>query len=198
MSPSLCAPIVGLLTPSRPPTVAGFVISIVVDAIESQFRRSFAHVGEEVVKEMPSLTHIDASPAVMLEVLVCGIAASIEHAGPRFIGSGHLASAIMAMTDTMGLRENFEMSAAAAYRCAAAKLVRHGDGFVSAVALTNPIRPRAPWPRRNVPSQYDKARETLAGDIVESGHAASVKGSRVKRRSCVGAQDRLATIAEAS
>src|ERR1700683_337350 len=81
------APILGLFLRRRPPTVARFVVAVVVDALDAVSIRPLAHVGEEVLEDLPALADGDAGAAVMLVVRCPWVRrAAFSHRLPRFVG----------------------------------------------------------------------------------------------------------------
>ena len=78
--------IASLLRSGGPATIAGFVITVVVDAINRSARRLLTHVLKERHKaEPPSIAHGDAASAVEPPVLSVWIRASSDHCRPRGI-----------------------------------------------------------------------------------------------------------------
>lgn len=75
----------GLPRPSRPSTVLGRVVAIVIDAVDCQTRRAWAHVREEVFKPVPSLADLDAATAVDPKVAVVGVTAPSQHRAPKIV-----------------------------------------------------------------------------------------------------------------
>ena len=77
-----------LFLSGAPPHIAGFVVSLVVDAVKLVLRAgATAYRGEEVRKErlvafVPLSDHRDAAPAVVLEILFSWIEAPLARVGP--------------------------------------------------------------------------------------------------------------------
>lgn len=69
-----------------PPAVAGFVIPIVVDAVDGHAVRLFPHVGQEVFKPAPTITDGDSTPPVIREILVLRAQATSAHPVPNAVG----------------------------------------------------------------------------------------------------------------
>jgi len=78
-------PVVRLFLARSPSTVARFIISIVVDAIQSQSFRLLSHVGNEIHKVMPSLAHFDPTSAVIRVVGRARIFTSRNHSRPALV-----------------------------------------------------------------------------------------------------------------
>lgn len=57
--------IIVLLIGRRPTTISGFVISIVIDAINRHVGRCDAHIAQEVRKVLPTLAYADSSTAIV-------------------------------------------------------------------------------------------------------------------------------------
>ena len=80
----ICSCVSRLLFLCCPSAVAGFIVTVVVDAINRQFARwPFSHIGQEVLKLTPPIAHANAPSAI---VLVCPIGAAIadvKHSTPR-------------------------------------------------------------------------------------------------------------------
>ena len=68
--------VISLLFQCSPATVFGFVVAVVVDTIESETGRSFAHVGKEILKRKPAFTDSDSAAAVVGITALLAIAAS--------------------------------------------------------------------------------------------------------------------------
>src|SRR6185503_696121 len=78
------SPVVQLLLPSRPPAVTGFVVSIVVDAIDRMVRTgSPSHVSQKRLEAiLPALAHPYPSTPVVLIGSVALVAAAVAHPLP--------------------------------------------------------------------------------------------------------------------
>jgi hypothetical protein len=84
----LClASVVVVLFARGPSAVAGLIVPVVVDPVDSvSGSRSLAHVRKEVGEGcFPAFTYADASSAVVLEAGLFGVSASREHPGPDFV-----------------------------------------------------------------------------------------------------------------
>lgn len=69
-----------------PSAIAGFVVPVIVDAIEAKSIRTDAHVGEKILESTPLLIDGDASPAVPVVLLVSRTRTPINHRSPRVVG----------------------------------------------------------------------------------------------------------------
>jgi hypothetical protein len=161
-TPSL---VLTLLKGRSPAAVVGSVRTVVVDPLDRQPRRRFAHVFKESLKAgAPAAADRNASAAVVLEPLVLGVGAALFHRCPAFEGG----RAPAPMYSDAGA-QLFTMKTAATH-CEAGGHGRHRDGFFSAtVALTKPNSSFEFVSIQNANS--DKSAKPLAGDIFESRHA---------------------------
>lgn len=77
-------PAVGTLLFWRgPPTIPGFVVTIVIrPAIECLTFRALTHVGEEILKYLPAVTDFDTPTAVMVVSVIVDVATALHHALP--------------------------------------------------------------------------------------------------------------------
>jgi hypothetical protein len=75
-----------LLLDGGPATVTGFVVTIVVDAIQRESSRACAHIGEKVLEAVPALADRDTPPTVTRPVVARCVAAPLQHALPRVVG----------------------------------------------------------------------------------------------------------------
>lgn len=72
----------------RPSAVSGFIISVIVDAVESETRRAFSHVGKECIEAIPLWAECDAATSVVLPLGGLGVGASGFHRFPGAPCSG--------------------------------------------------------------------------------------------------------------
>lgn len=78
--------VVALLLLRRPPAVPGFVVAVVVDAVDRIVRTGFRpHVGQEGRKPKPPLTDLDPPAAVTVEVPVLRVLTPLPHVGPSAV-----------------------------------------------------------------------------------------------------------------
>jgi hypothetical protein len=78
---TVVAPVSALLPSCRPATVAGFIASIIIDAVKRVPRaRPWSHVGKESIEALaPSLTDADASSPIVLEAVGSGVFTPLDH-----------------------------------------------------------------------------------------------------------------------
>jgi len=94
------APICRLLLRSGPPTVAGLVVAVAVDAVNGVARpRLRAHVGVEVFEGRPSVADRDSSGAVVLVAHMRGLGATAMHLGPGAVFGGMTEAVSAALRD---------------------------------------------------------------------------------------------------
>lgn len=78
-----------LFSASSPTAISGFVIPVIVDAVNGvRGGRPELHVFEKTFIPIPSLTNTYSPTAIIYECFVSGIGASAMHSAPRFIGRG--------------------------------------------------------------------------------------------------------------
>ena len=78
----LWALIYSLLLRCCPTAVSGFVVAIIVNAIESEAGRLFAHVSKEIFKRKPAFADGDTAAAVIDITALLTVAASGQHPVP--------------------------------------------------------------------------------------------------------------------
>src|SRR6185436_16398544 len=81
-----------------PATIAGFITSRVVDAIDGLPWRTLAHIDKEVGEGQPSLANGDALAAILPVAAMALPHTSRDHVVPRLVGRGLPVSAIVAVT----------------------------------------------------------------------------------------------------
>lgn len=78
------APVALALGSGDPAAIRGFIVPVVVDAVDEVSGGPVAHVGNERTKiTQPSVTHSDAAPAVVLELGISRVVAAAKHALPH-------------------------------------------------------------------------------------------------------------------
>jgi hypothetical protein len=87
-----------LFLSGRPTAIAGFVASIVVDALKGQSKWSIPHIGVEIYKDQPTFTDCDASSSIILKGGEIGEEAPVLHSQPTGVGARALASSVLAVT----------------------------------------------------------------------------------------------------
>lgn len=79
-------PVVPLLFRGSPLTVIWFVIPVIVDSVKLVLgRRTFAHIGKEVIKQFPAITNDDASSSIAVIHPRFWIKASSFHRAPNVV-----------------------------------------------------------------------------------------------------------------
>lgn len=121
-----------------PSAVAGFVIPVIVDAVNGGAGAGpGSHIGVEAREVMPAFAHSDSSAAVVRKALVVGIAASVLHGGP----SGVLAASLHPMLSASLASRNPHLATEAAAGLAAptSKRVAPDGPRISALAVHGPL-----------------------------------------------------------
>lgn len=80
------AAVLHLLLVCSPSAVARFVVPVVVDTVEFETSRCFAHVGKEVLEGVPSFAHLDAPPSVVYKSRMSRVETSTTHCSPYLVG----------------------------------------------------------------------------------------------------------------
>src|SRR4030095_6319663 len=84
-SVSLLAPVASLSQYVSPPTIARFLIAIIIDAVDRIFLgRSLAHISNKVFKLIPTVTNLNAATAVVSVILAIRIGATVSQPAPDF------------------------------------------------------------------------------------------------------------------
>ncbi len=78
--------ILGLLFLCSPVAVLGAVIPVIVDSVDAPAFWPFAHVGEEVLEQLPASTDTDAATAISVVPGRFGVIAPLKHGLPCEIG----------------------------------------------------------------------------------------------------------------
>ena len=155
-------PVVVRLVNRHPAAIAGFVISVIVDAIEEHAVRRLAHIRQKVLEALPALADFDAAAAVVLEPLMRGVRAALFHLCPALVGRRAPAS-----MDSDAGAQFFTMKTAAARRQPGGHR-RHGDNLLDAAIAPN--KPHSSMEFIHMREANDRqSTEALAGDILESG-----------------------------
>lgn len=115
-----------LLLSCRPAAIPGFVVAVIVNSVEGQTSRPFAHVPVEAVETMPSRTDGNTSPAVPMEHLYSWIVAATFHRAPTLI-CGRPPTASLRMTMRFVSKASARLGHASAQRLAA-KYFRYSAG----------------------------------------------------------------------
>ena len=170
--------IISLLFRRSPTAIAGFVRTVVVDAVERQSKRRIAHVGIEVFKYEPSFTDCDAATAVVFPVFVVWIGAASEHFRPSIIRCRFALSRGLSVFLAASAK-NIEFVASTADRVSGSQVANHNDARRSASAEALPAGISH---LRGEDAQRGQATEFLPCDINEFRH-----GDLLQRLLCLGA-----------
>lgn len=166
--------IVSLFFWRRPPAIAGFVVSVVVYAIDRHAERCVPHIGKERSKAgPPALANRYAPAAVQVVATVCRCIAALLHVRPDSIGSKFRFGVPLFSSGGDAVCGHFlgdsqSTAVASATGCISPGEVVEGSGrLIPACAMTEPIRmTRVSLGKRNS-SQFPKC---ISGDITRSTH----------------------------
>jgi hypothetical protein len=168
-----------LLAARCPPAVTRLVVSVRVDAVESQIGRRLApHVTQKGGKAMaPLIADADASAAVIVETCVAAIFAARDHSSPRPV----FGRSCFAVRNVLP-RRGGGSQAPARSRPPITQIAARGDGLSAAVAATRPpsvARRRA----RRAAGDHEQA-EALPSEVNEDvrHRGYSSRSSRRSRR----------------
>lgn len=151
-----------LFCSSRPATIARFIITVVIDAVERMFGgKTRAHVGKEQDEIVPSLTDCNPTTAVVGKAFVVWIATTTEHSCPNIIFRNFVRLSVGAGPIPGGLR----LEAAARFSAAIAKIAACSTCSLSAITET------IPQLIFGVVSQSNQATKSLIGDIDKLWHS---------------------------
>jgi hypothetical protein len=118
----------------RPFAVAGFIVPVVVDAIDGVFSaRPLTHVSEEIIKDQPAFADCDAATPIPFELDLFGVETPLLHLGPRQVGLCDSGFGGVAMAN---LCFPFALKASAAGGVSARQIVADDDDLDAAVAAT--------------------------------------------------------------
>lgn len=150
---------------------------------------TFANIGKEVSKVVPSWVDFDAAPAVIFIAFIIWIAAAFVHATPNSVV--RITSSLRSIA--VGKTSTFFCDAATRFYMAAFKIGYTHSVKIIAIALAKPAytTPSIFADR----SKRDQSTKTLASDINSFGHRAAPIGSRSSGGVDVEASASLRTIA---
>ena len=160
-----------LLFSGAPLHVAGFVVSLVVDAVKLVLRAgATAYRGEEVGKErlvafVPLSDHRDAAPAVVLEIL----SLRIEASSPRVYPSEPFGCSVG--FSMRSVPRAFFAKASARARSSGAEIVAWKKFLLTTIADAFPQL------RRGNIGEHDQSAEALTDDIYEFWHPLGYHGA---------------------
>jgi hypothetical protein len=161
----MLTPCVPCLFGSRSPAaIGGGVPLLIVDAINAAVGRTFAHVGEKVVKYIPSFADGNAAPTVVFVRSCLGVAAAGYHAGPRHESRGSSFVAGVPVLEVVALFKQ----AATGFRVAAGQAAAAHDKPVPASADAVPVPPPMLIPMGE--AEHCQATEVPTCNIDELGH----------------------------
>jgi hypothetical protein len=156
-----------------PADIAGFVVPVVVDAVDGLSGRALAHVLQESFEAQPTFTNGDAAPAVTRPSIAFRIGASLYYFHPGAIGWRWPSLSGVAMFQTVWLFSSLTAAARLAIK-------RVHWLFHAAIASSEPAGLSE---LTDVGKSDDRqSSEALAGDILERRH-----GGSSCERLCLGA-----------
>jgi hypothetical protein len=126
--------IVSLCFASCPFAVAGFIIAIVVDALNRQRAiRAFAHIGKEVLKTFPSFADFDATSTVTVKGFYARILAPLNHCPPN-----RIFRSVPPAVRAQSLRADFAVQTTAGLAVSSAQRVANNNCLLAACAFAEP------------------------------------------------------------
>jgi hypothetical protein len=126
-----------LLLHGRPAHIAGLIVPVVVDTIQSCLQWTFAHIGKKILELSPPFANRDASAAIIREVFKIRIPTTIKHLGPACVSWISNASPILSML-RIASKPRFPAEAAATQCPSANKIIAPNDRRLPAIANTIP------------------------------------------------------------
>jgi hypothetical protein len=156
-----------------PMTIARFIVTVIVDAINNFPPRSFTHVGKKVFKREPSFANFNSSTTVISVPSSLFVCAANDHVGPALIRPWvcPLFRGMAYCKSILGL------PASARLRTASSQLNDSNNGLLAAVALAKPQRAKTITASS---FKSNKPTKPLSCDINESGHRGLLTGYGVK------------------
>jgi len=83
---AVSAGVAGLLQLCCPPAVARFIVAVVVDPVDAVCgRRARSHVGKEVLKRHPLVTHLNSALPISVIAAIVDVKAPFEYSVPRIM-----------------------------------------------------------------------------------------------------------------
>lgn len=98
--PCIISAIIVLLVNCRPSAIFRGVARIVVNSVERMAIRSFPHISQKVLKLHPSFTNRNSTAAVILEISMRWIKASLLHCRPRLVSWSFKPSSCVPMSSS--------------------------------------------------------------------------------------------------
>lgn len=126
--------VVGLRCSARPIAVLWRIWSVCISSFQSQTIRSFPHIGNEVLKNLPALANTNPSAAVIFPRLYIRVGAAPFHCRPNDVLRCIRASVFRSLR----LGELTSVTSATYYK-SASQCIQRGDMSVSAVTYAQPI-----------------------------------------------------------
>lgn len=167
-----------LLSRCGPSAISGFVVAVVVGPTVKamEMRRSFSHVGEEILKRVnPAFAYLYAAASVILEGWVCGACASGLHRIPTMkSGRASVGGVSVSRIRSYSGSDNLTPQTPATFDLAAAYMRAFDNFCFPAVALKNPIS----WIKANALNRHNSA-EPETRDIFEFCHSSIIQDKRV-------------------
>lgn len=171
------SPVSGLFFAGRPSAIVWSVVSIIVYALNAHALRPFAHIRNKRLEVTPSFADANASPAIVFELFVPWVIASLSNIKPSIVKR---VTAIRAAVSRLCLFCGDISVTSAGTSAALAKAGCSRRGFVAAVADALPVEIAAFFVRN---ANYSEHSETLSGEIIY--HAGdSVMNNRQYYTSC--------------
>ena len=154
-----------------PFAIAGFIVSVVVDAFNGQSGRLFAHVREKIQKRVsPSFADANPSSAVVFIAAKCFGRATTKHVSPTVMGR------------RIGVSMNYaDFPATATFGIARPQVAAKYNCFNAALARTSPPRLASCAMRKRDNLQFA---EPSAGNIFDAAVLRRVRGVAAGARGC--------------
>jgi hypothetical protein len=155
-----------LLRGSSPATVAGFVVSVVIDSVKSHTRRLLAHVFQEVTKVSPAITHCDTTAAPVFPAVVSRVRTASNHVRPGMVCRRSACASLSSVL--RGPRDGkFPLKAPAALVPAVSKHNAISVTLIPARAQAAPVGVAAAVRET---TQHSEPAERLSGEIFSLSH----------------------------
>lgn len=135
ISPSISS----LISSWNPFAVGGFVVPVIFLSFKAHANRWLSHIREKMFKGLPSFAYGYTTATIVLVCMVIGVFTSLAHRTPSPVNLGSCAWPSMAVfSSELSLRCNIRLKAPTASSMTVKKPVSSYEGFISALALTNP------------------------------------------------------------
>lgn len=133
--PKIVAFVIGLLQRSRPATVAGFIVPIVIDPVDTHSRGNGAHISQKRFESEPSLADLNSTRTIVGIFEMIGIQTATLHGTPSPIFPTMSKTMSFAMTSRL-----FAAVAPTAPRMTHTQGSPRHDSFIAASTVTAPSR----------------------------------------------------------